>query len=176
MFCHDDNRDDPRYDDATYPWNANAPQPWKARAAQQSAASIEGLTASQRKRIDTLLAPDGAVDKSVFAKAHPANMVVNGAIICSDLATVDAMTRQMTDAVTDGWVSAATEGKIDRVRPPAHTPDLAAYGCAFVPAGTVMKVLDRNPVPVVQADVDGVTIKGVTSPVMVDYGYSGLVR
>jgi hypothetical protein len=29
--CYDDSRDDPRYSDASYPWNANAPHPWKAR-------------------------------------------------------------------------------------------------------------------------------------------------
>jgi len=28
--CYSDDRDDPRYGDATYPWNANAPQPWKS--------------------------------------------------------------------------------------------------------------------------------------------------
>jgi hypothetical protein len=27
--CHSDDRDDPRYEDASYPYNANAPQPWK---------------------------------------------------------------------------------------------------------------------------------------------------
>jgi hypothetical protein len=26
--CYSDDRDDPRYPDATYPWNANAPRPW----------------------------------------------------------------------------------------------------------------------------------------------------
>jgi hypothetical protein len=140
--------------------------------AQQPAAPSQGLTDSQRRRIDTLLAPDS----SVFAKALRANMVINGAIICSDLAMVDAMTEQTTRAVTDGWATVASQGKIDRIRPPARTPDLAAYGCAFVPAGTVMKVLGRNPVPVVQVDVVGVTIEGVTSPEMVAYGYSGLVQ
>jgi hypothetical protein len=136
------------------------------------AAASEDLTASQKQRIDSLLAPDNAI----FAKARPGNMVVNGAIICSDLATVDAMTRQATQAVTDGWATIATEGKIDRLRPPAQAPDLAAYGCTFVPAGTALKVLDRNPVPVVEVEVDGVTIKGVTSPAMVDYGRPGSVR
>ena len=29
--CYEDDRDDPFYRDATYPWNANAPQPWKAQ-------------------------------------------------------------------------------------------------------------------------------------------------
>jgi hypothetical protein len=28
--CYSDDRDDPQYLDATYPWNASAPQPWKA--------------------------------------------------------------------------------------------------------------------------------------------------
>jgi hypothetical protein len=27
--CYSDDRDDPRYNDASYPWNANAPTPWK---------------------------------------------------------------------------------------------------------------------------------------------------
>ena len=26
--CYSDDRDDPRYGDATYPWNADAPHPW----------------------------------------------------------------------------------------------------------------------------------------------------
>jgi hypothetical protein len=27
--CYSDDRDDPRYGEATYPYNGNAPQPWK---------------------------------------------------------------------------------------------------------------------------------------------------
>jgi hypothetical protein len=30
--CFLDERDDPRYADATYPWNPDAPQPWKQAA------------------------------------------------------------------------------------------------------------------------------------------------
>jgi hypothetical protein len=30
--CYLDERDDPRYDDATYPWNRDAPQPWRQAA------------------------------------------------------------------------------------------------------------------------------------------------
>jgi hypothetical protein len=36
--CYLDERDDPRYDDATFPWNRDAPQPWKqakSNAAQR---------------------------------------------------------------------------------------------------------------------------------------------
>lgn len=38
--CHSDDRDDPRYGEATYPWNANAPHPWNDGSSAMPTSSV----------------------------------------------------------------------------------------------------------------------------------------
>lgn len=135
-------------------------------------ADAEPLTEAQRQRIQRLLAPDGAR----WAITRPANPVVDGAVICRDLATVDLMVHLMTEARTDRWASAATQGKIDRVRPPAREPDLAAYGCTFLPSGTRVLVEQTSPVPFVSAHLRDIEIRGVASPVSIEFAPLGVRR
>lgn len=45
--CHPDDRDDPRYDDASYPWNANAPHPWDQASATPQASTAPAPSAAQ---------------------------------------------------------------------------------------------------------------------------------
>lgn len=122
--------------------------------------------AAERRRIDRLLAPD----EGRPAKARRANPAVDGAIVCDDLATVDLMTEQVTDAATDRMASIITQGKSERMRRAAPLPNLAQYGCAFLPAGTPVIVEETDPIPVVHGEtLLGVTVHGVTHPAMIEF-------
>lgn len=78
----------------------------------------------------------------------------------------------MMGAVQDYWGSTMqdrlTQGQSRLLRPSAPMPDLEAYGCAEIPAGTRILV-QGNVVPIVSANVNGKSIKGVTLPAMVRF-------
>jgi len=120
-------------------------------------------TDSEKRRIQELLAPQGAR----WAKARRANPVVDGAIICPDLATVDLATDQAVAAAGDRTLSVLSQGKSERIQRAMPQPDLATLGCAFVPAGTPVLIEETNPVPLVQVEINGSPFRGVTHPAMV---------
>ncbi len=95
--------------------------------------------------------------------------VVPGALVCPDIATVQWMFRLYVYHWEDTAQDAVTHGQSELLRGQATPlPELAAYGCALIPAGTPMQLTRGNVVPVVTATgPDGNQVHGVTLPNMI---------
>lgn len=96
--------------------------------------------------------------------------VVPGAIVCPDYNTVRSMFDRYVAHWTDLQQDALTNGQARLLRgQPTSAPDLGVYGCALLPSGTPMMMMERgNVIPVVTAKLaDGTTIRGVTLPAMI---------
>jgi hypothetical protein len=137
-----------------------------AGASAMAAERSDAPTAAEKRHIQELLAPDGVRS----AKARRANPVIDGAIVCRDLATVDLLTDQLTNAATDRMASVLTQGKSERAQRAAPVPNMAEFGCSFLPAGTPVTVEETDPVPVIRGEaLLGVTVHGVTHPAMIEF-------
>jgi hypothetical protein len=105
--------------------------------------------------------------KSVMARGAG---VVPGAIICSDLETVNLLFKLYSQAWGEQRQDEMAKGAFRRISgPPMAYPNFAAFGCALVPPGTRMKVETERPVPLVSVTLpDGTMVRGVTFAFMFD--------
>jgi hypothetical protein len=88
--------------------------------------------------------------------------VVEGAIVCSDLRTVQYMFDAVVQHRMDAFQDVVTRGQSRLMRRSYPSPDFEAHGCSFLPSGTRMLVDAGNVVPIVTAEANGQSIKGVT--------------
>lgn len=98
--------------------------------------------------------------------------VVPGAIICPDMQTWRFVFRQYGQHWTEDYQDTSTRGQSKLLRGDAvPSPDLEAYGCALVLAGSPMILEANEIVPIVSALLpDGRSIRGVTIPAMLGTG------
>jgi TPR repeat protein len=98
--------------------------------------------------------------------------VVPGAIICPDMQTWRFVFRQYGQHWTEDHQDTVTHGQSKSLRgDAAPSPDLEAYGCALVSAGSSMILEANEIVPIVSALLpNGRSIRGVTIPAMLGTG------
>lgn len=106
-----------------------------------------------------------ARDAAVTAQAAG---VVPGAILCPDARTTQVVYRRILRSWTQHAQDAVTDGRSELYRGKARPmPELALYGCSFVPAGDPMILESNDVIPVVRATVAGKRVRGVTLPAMI---------
>lgn len=126
-----------------------------------SLAAAEEPSAAQRRTIDALL----DLPPSRLATTRPMNPVLDFAIVCRDLATVDFLIDATTRARTDRITSRITAGRTEFARAAAAEPDVAAYGCVKVLPGVRVTVEQDGAAPLINTGA----VRGVTHPAMLDY-------
>jgi len=125
-----------------------------------SAAAAQEPTAAQRRHIERLLADPG----DNWAITRRMNGVIDQAIVCRDLATVDAIIDGQTRSRMDRLASQATRGRSELLRQAASEPNVAALGCVEIPAGTKVRVEVSGAAPLISTPA----IHGVTNPAMIE--------
>jgi hypothetical protein len=90
-----------------------------------------------------------------------------GAFVCQNLDSVEVMTNLYKQCQASVWMDAITNGQDRLIHAPVAEPDFESVGCAMVPAGTPMELVETyQNIPVVKANLNGRTIQGVTYPSM----------
>lgn len=94
--------------------------------------------------------------------------ILPGAIICPDLQAVRLMQMQFARHWEETTQDRLTRGQSGLIRGKATAyPDFAAFGCALIPAGQILKIEVEKPIPIVSAQLPGGTvIRGVTFSTM----------
>jgi hypothetical protein len=118
-------------------------------------------TTAQQRHIQNLLAEPGAR----WAVTRRMNPVIDNAIVCRDLATVDLLISAIGNAKTDRIAGALAGGKTELTRQAAAEPDPAAFGCVTILPGTRVLVESADGPPVISTGA----IRGVTHPAMIKF-------
>ncbi len=95
--------------------------------------------------------------------------VVNGALVCPDFQTFQSVFDELVSSWEDAAADRMTRGQSRLMRQPMPEPNLEVYGCALVPSGTRVLVEAGNVVPIITAEVNGKSIKGVTHSGMIKF-------
>jgi hypothetical protein len=100
--------------------------------------------------------------RSHWATTKGSGPLISGAIVCPDFQTVQYVFRALTAHWSDASQDQITEGQSRLLRQPRPEPNLELYDCVLIPPGTRVQVEARSIVPIVSAEVNGKTVKGVT--------------
>jgi TPR repeat protein len=141
--------------------------------AEQSAAMLLQEARGANERTSTAAQPSAAGTSSAGRRVLARGAgVVPGAIICPDMQTWRFVFRQYGEHWTEDYQDTLTRGESKLLRGDAVPgPDLEAYGCALVSAGSPMILENNEIVPIVSAVLPhGTSIRGVTIPAMLGTG------
>jgi TPR repeat protein len=140
--------------------------------AKQSAAMLLQEVRGANERTSTAAQPSAGTSSAATRVLARGAGVVPGAIICPDMQTWRFVFRQYGQHWTEDFQDTLTRGQSKLLRGDAvPSPDLDAYGCALVSAGSPMILEANEIVPIVSALLpNGRSIRGVTIPAMFGIG------